>query len=80
MVKTMRASILVLATFGPALKAPVSLPGDVPLGRPIDIHLVNLEKMGAKIDLTGGYVEATTSGLKVPSWFCRSLQLAPRKI
>ncbi|MEK6626562.1 MAG: UDP-N-acetylglucosamine 1-carboxyvinyltransferase [Bdellovibrionota bacterium] len=66
LVKTMRASILVL---GPLLarfkKAKVSLPGGCAIGaRPIDIHLVNLEKMGAKIDLTGGYVEATTSGLK----------------
>jgi len=60
LVKTMRASILVL---GPLLtrfqKAKVSLPGGCAIGaRPIDIHLKNLEKMGAKIDLKEGYVSA----------------------
>jgi len=60
LVKTMRASIFVL---GPLLarlkKAKVSLPGGCAIGtRPIDIHLVNLEKMGAKIELNAGYVEA----------------------
>jgi UDP-N-acetylglucosamine 1-carboxyvinyltransferase len=67
LVKTMRASIFVL---GPLLgrlnKAKVSLPGGCAIGtRPIDIHLSNLEKMGAAIDLNAGYVEAnSTSGLK----------------
>jgi len=67
LVKTMRASIFVL---GPLLgrlnKAKVSLPGGCAIGtRPIDIHLANLEKMGAKIDLNAGYVEANSeSGLK----------------
>jgi UDP-N-acetylglucosamine 1-carboxyvinyltransferase len=66
MVKTMRASILVL---GPLLgrfrQAKVSLPGGCAIGtRPIDIHLSNLEKMGAVISLEGGYVEAKTQGLK----------------
>lgn len=60
LVKTMRASIFVL---GPLLarlhKAKVSLPGGCAIGtRPIDIHLENLEKMGAKIELEAGYVEA----------------------
>ncbi len=60
LVKTMRASIFVL---GPLLarlkKAKVSLPGGCAIGtRPIDIHLANLEKMGAKIELNAGYVEA----------------------
>lgn len=66
LVKTMRASILVL---GPLLtrfkRAKVSLPGGCAIGaRPIDIHLKNLEKMGAKINLEGGYVEASTERLK----------------
>lgn len=66
LVKTMRASILVL---GPLLarfkKARVSLPGGCAIGaRPIDIHLKNFEKLGAKIDLQAGYVDASTSGLK----------------
>ncbi len=65
LVKTMRASIFVL---GPLLtrlnKAKVSLPGGCAIGtRPIDIHLANLEKMGAKIDLRAGYVEANSDGL-----------------
>ena len=66
LVKTMRASILVL---GPLLarfkRAKVSLPGGCAIGaRPIDIHLSNFEKMDAKILLEGGYVEATTEQLK----------------
>lgn len=66
LVKTMRASICVL---GPLLgrfkKAKVSLPGGCAIGtRPIDLHLKNLEKMGAKIDIEGGYVLAETDGLK----------------
>jgi UDP-N-acetylglucosamine 1-carboxyvinyltransferase len=65
LVKTMRASIFVL---GPLLtrfkRARVSLPGGCAIGaRPIDIHLVNLEKMGATIELTGGYVEANCKTL-----------------
>lgn len=66
LVKTMRASILVL---GPLLarfkKAIVSLPGGCAIGaRPIDIHLMGLEKMGAEIKIEKGNVIATTSGLK----------------
>jgi len=66
MVKTMRASICVL---GPLLsrfkKARVSLPGGCAIGtRPIDLHLKNLEKMGAVINIEAGYVEAETTGLK----------------
>ncbi|MCB9061248.1 MAG: UDP-N-acetylglucosamine 1-carboxyvinyltransferase [Halobacteriovoraceae bacterium] len=65
LVKTMRASILVL---GPLLarfkQAKVSLPGGCAIGtRPIDIHLSNLEKMGAEITIEGGYVSAKTDGL-----------------
>ncbi len=66
LVKTMRASICVL---GPLLarfkKARVSLPGGCAIGtRPIDLHLKNLEKMGAEITIEGGYVEAKTDRLK----------------
>jgi len=66
LVKTMRASILVL---GPLLarirKATVSLPGGCAIGaRPINLHLMGLEALGAKIDLQHGYVEARTEGLK----------------
>jgi UDP-N-acetylglucosamine 1-carboxyvinyltransferase len=66
LVKTMRASIFVL---GPLLarlkKAKVSLPGGCAIGtRPIDIHLVNLEKMGATIELNSGYVEAYAPNFK----------------
>ncbi|MCY4523481.1 MAG: UDP-N-acetylglucosamine 1-carboxyvinyltransferase, partial [Halobacteriovoraceae bacterium] len=65
LVKTMRASILVL---GPLLgrfkKAKVSLPGGCAIGsRPIDIHLENLKKLGANIELQGGYVEASAEKL-----------------
>jgi UDP-N-acetylglucosamine 1-carboxyvinyltransferase len=66
MVKTMRASILVLGPLLARFKtAKVSLPGGCAIGtRPIDIHLSNFEKLGAKISLEGGYVEAQTKGLK----------------
>ena len=61
LVKTMRASILVL---GPTLarfgKAEVSLPGGCAIGsRPVDQHLKGLEAMGAKIVIEHGYVEAS---------------------
>jgi UDP-N-acetylglucosamine 1-carboxyvinyltransferase len=60
LVKTMRASVLVL---GPLVarhgRARVSLPGGCAIGaRPIDQHLKGLEAMGAKISLSHGYVEA----------------------
>ncbi len=60
-VKTMRASILVL---GPLLArfghCEVSLPGGCAIGqRPIDLHLKALEKMGANINIEAGYVEAS---------------------
>lgn len=64
LVKTMRASILVL---GPMLArygvANVSFPGGCAIGsRPVDIHLRGLEAMGAKIEIDGGYIRATTQG------------------
>jgi len=59
-VKTMRASILVLAPllarFG---HCEVSLPGGCAIGsRPVDLHLKALQKMGAKIDIENGYIKA----------------------
>jgi len=65
MVKTMRASVLVLgplvARFG---KAVVSLPGGCAIGaRPIDLHLSGLEALGAKINIEHGYVIATAQKL-----------------
>ncbi len=66
-VKTMRASILVL---GPILTrfghCEVSLPGGCAIGqRPVDLHLKALEQMGAIIDIKSGYIEATApNGLK----------------
>jgi len=67
LVKTMRASILVL---GPLLakygKADVSLPGGCAIGsRPVDLHLRGLEAMGAHIKVENGYIRATSGdGLK----------------
>lgn len=66
-VKTMRASILVLgpllARFG---KCEVSLPGGCAIGqRPVDLHLKALEQMGAHIEIKAGYIEASApNGLK----------------
>lgn len=66
-VKTMRASILVL---GPLLArfghCEVSLPGGCAIGqRPVDLHLKALEQMGATIEIKGGYILATApKGLK----------------
>lgn len=64
LVKTMRASILVL---GPMLarygEANVSFPGGCAIGsRPVDIHLRGLEAMGATIDVDEGYIRAKTDG------------------
>lgn len=64
LVKTMRASILVL---GPLLArfghAEVSFPGGCAIGaRPVDIHLKGLEAMGASIDIEDGYIKARCDG------------------
>ncbi|PHS72674.1 UDP-N-acetylglucosamine 1-carboxyvinyltransferase [Porticoccus sp.] len=64
LVKTMRASILVL---GPMLTkfgvANVSFPGGCAIGsRPVDLHLRGLEMMGAEIDIDGGYINARCNG------------------
>jgi len=66
LVKTMRASVLVL---GPVLaragRARVSLPGGCAIGaRPINLHLLALEKMGASISVEHGYVEAQAERLR----------------
>ena len=66
LVKTMRASILVLgplvARFG---KADVSLPGGCAIGaRPVNIHVAGLQAMGADITIEGGYIRARADRLK----------------
>ena len=66
LVKTMRASVLVL---GPLLarngRARVSLPGGCAIGaRPIDEHIRGLEMLGAKVSLEHGFVDAKTEGLR----------------
>lgn len=64
LVKTMRASILVL---GPMLarygEANVSFPGGCAIGsRPVDLHLRGLEAMGATIEIEDGYIKARSDG------------------
>ncbi len=64
LVKTMRASILVL---GPILahfgEAEVSLPGGCAIGsRPVDLHIRGLEAMGAEITVEEGYIRAKSNG------------------
>ena len=64
LVKTMRASILVL---GPMLarygEANVSFPGGCAIGsRPVDLHLRGLEAMGATIEIDEGYIRARSEG------------------
>jgi UDP-N-acetylglucosamine 1-carboxyvinyltransferase len=66
LVKTMRASILVL---GPLVakhgQAHVSLPGGCAIGaRPVDLHLMGLEKMGAEVRVEGGFIHAKAGRLK----------------
>ena len=66
LVKTMRASILALgplvARFG---EARVSLPGGCAIGeRPVDLHLLGLEAMGARVGIESGYIHAPASRLK----------------
>ena len=66
LVKTMRASILVL---GPLIAragvARVSLPGGCAIGaRPVNLHLKALEDMGAQVELKSGYIEAKAKKLK----------------
>ena len=65
LVKTMRASILVLgplvAKYG---QARIALPGGCAIGsRPVNFHLDALEQLGAKIELKNGYIEASAKEL-----------------
>src|SRR6185295_3216645 len=67
LVKTMRASILVL---GPLVarcgEARVSLPGGCAIGeRPVDLHIKALEAMGAMIDIAHGYINAKATGQRL---------------
>jgi UDP-N-acetylglucosamine 1-carboxyvinyltransferase len=67
LVKTMRASILVLgpltARFG---KAEVSLPGGCAIGsRPVNLHIKGLEAMGAEITIENGYIKTNTHGRRL---------------
>lgn len=73
LVKTMRASILVLgpmlARFG---EAEVALPGGCAIGsRPVDLHLRGLEAMGAQIEVEAGYIKAKApaGGLRGAHYF-----------
>ncbi len=66
LVKTMRASVLVL---GPLLarygRADVSLPGGCAIGaRPVNLHIDGLRAMGAEISVAGGYIQARASRLR----------------
>ena len=65
LVKTMRASILVLGSLVARYGfARIALPGGCAIGtRPVDFHLDALEKLGAKIALKNGYIEATSNKL-----------------
>jgi UDP-N-acetylglucosamine 1-carboxyvinyltransferase len=66
LVKTMRASILVL---GPLVardgRARVSLPGGCAIGaRPVNLHIKALQALGAEVELNSGYIEARAKKLK----------------
>jgi len=63
-VKTMRASSLVLGPLAARTgRARVSLPGGCAIGaRPIGLHVAGLEKLGARIEQTHGYIEALSNG------------------
>ncbi|MCL2589399.1 MAG: UDP-N-acetylglucosamine 1-carboxyvinyltransferase [Betaproteobacteria bacterium] len=66
MVKTMRASVLVLGPLAARCgQASVSLPGGCAIGaRPVDQHIKGLQAMGAKVDVEHGYIRASASRLK----------------
>jgi UDP-N-acetylglucosamine 1-carboxyvinyltransferase len=66
LVKTMRASVLVLGPLVARMgRARVSLPGGCAIGpRPINLHLLGLERLGASIRLDQGYVEAEAPRLR----------------
>ena len=66
LVKTMRASILVLGPLVARMgRARVSLPGGCAIGaRPVNLHIKALEDMGATVELHNGYIEAKADRLK----------------
>jgi len=66
LVKTMRASILVLGPLvGRYGKADVSLPGGCAIGaRPVDLHVAGLKAMGATISIENGYIRARAKQLR----------------
>jgi UDP-N-acetylglucosamine 1-carboxyvinyltransferase len=66
LVSTMRASVLVLGPLvARAGRARVAMPGGCAIGgRPIDLHLMGLQRLGAEIELSQGYVEARAARLK----------------
>lgn len=66
LVRTMRASVLVLGPLVARMgKARVSLPGGCAIGaRPINLHLMGLEKLGASVEIEHGYVLAKAKRLK----------------
>lgn len=64
LVRTMRASILVLgpmlARYGEAI---VSLPGGCAIGsRPVDLHIMGMQALGAKVEVENGYIKAEVKG------------------
>ncbi|HXF91389.1 MAG TPA: UDP-N-acetylglucosamine 1-carboxyvinyltransferase [Nitrospiraceae bacterium] len=72
LVKTMRASVLVL---GPLLarwgEATVSLPGGCAIGsRPVNLHLAGLAKLGAEISIEHGYIKAKAQKLRGTRIYC----------
>ena len=82
MVKTMRASILVLgpllARFG---EAKVSLPGGCAIGaRPVDQHIKGLQAMGAEITIEHGFIEARAKRLKGALETRRSYRISRRVV
>ncbi len=66
LVRTMRASVLVLGPLVARMgKARVSLPGGCAIGaRPINLHLMGLEKLGATVEIEHGYVVASAKKLR----------------
>ncbi|MEK6690672.1 MAG: UDP-N-acetylglucosamine 1-carboxyvinyltransferase [Nitrospirota bacterium] len=66
LVKTMRASVLVLCPLVARMgEANVSLPGGCAIGaRPINLHLMGLEKMGARVEIEHGYVKVKAKRLR----------------
>ncbi|MFC2048651.1 UDP-N-acetylglucosamine 1-carboxyvinyltransferase [Elusimicrobiota bacterium] len=66
LVKKMRASVLVMgALAGRRRRIRIPLPGGCAIGtRPIDLHLKGLKKMGIKMDVSGGFVNLSSKGMK----------------